>query len=131
MLLLLALLAQYQYNPPKPPFALEQYTTTLPAAPSPLTRVEVFVYDEPKIGGVQVLSAQFNNINIPLKPRDLQKYRGSASYQLKPGQYELDWRVQKDKINWPRTVDHKQMFQIQPGEFTIHITIEGDQASMD
>lgn len=131
MLLLFTLLAQYQYNPPTPPFALEQYTTTLPSPPSGLTKVEVEVYDDPKVGGLPVLSATFDDVKIPLKPRDVHKYRGSASYQLKPGTYELDWTVQRDKFVWPRTVDHVQTFQIQPSELTLHITIEGDHASMD
>ncbi len=125
------LLAQYQYNPPAPPFALEQYTTTLPSPPSALTRVEVAVYDDPKTGGVPVVSVVFDHIQIPLKPRDVHKYRGSASYQLKPGTYELDWTVQRDPFAWPRTVPHTQTFQIQPGELTVHITVEGDHASMD
>lgn len=121
MILLAALLAQYHYYPPE----------QTPAPGETLTRVEVLVYDDPKLGGLQVVSASFNEEAIPLKPRDIYNYRGSASFALRPGTYELDWTVERDPRIWPRTIDHTKNIEIKSGEFWVQIKIEGNQASID
>src|SRR5271154_6092388 len=70
---------------------------------SQLVRVEVLVRDATEADGLQIVNVEFNKTNIPLKPRDIYGIRGTASFQLKPGDYPLKWVVNRDKFAWPRT----------------------------
>lgn len=95
-----------------------------------LVRVQVLVSDSPDPAGVQIVSAIFNEENIPLKPRDIYGFRGQASFQLPPDKYQLIWTVQKDKFAWPRTITHKEKLQIAPNDMWIQIEITGDQVKI-
>jgi len=59
---------------------LVQNTYFGPIAPAPgnqqLIRVEVIIRDDPAPGGLQVQEVQFNRTKIPLKPRDVNGFRG-------------------------------------------------------
>ena len=95
-----------------------------------LVRVEVIVRDSPEAGGVQVQNASFNGQGIPLKPRDIYGNRGSSSFQVPPGKYKLRWIVQRDKVEWPRTISHEEDVTIDPRDLWLQIYIEGEEASI-
>ena len=106
-----------------------------PKAPVPgnpkLVRVVVLVQDSQELAGVSIHSVSFNQTDIPLKPRDIHGYRGGASFQLPPGEYPLEWVIQRDKTYWPRKITHKEIVTISPKDMWIQIQIIGDQASID
>lgn len=114
------LCAQYSYEGPTEP---------IPGNPQ-LVRVEVLVRDSPLAGGVQVRSAKFNGRGIPLKPRDIYGNRGSASFQVAPGKYKLQWVVQKDKFAWPRQESHEEIVNVSAQDLWLQVYIEGDEASI-
>lgn len=111
-----------------------QYTYQGPTGPVPgnpqLVRVEVIVRDSPEAGGVQVQNASFNGQGIPLKPRDIYGNRGSSSFQVPPGKYKLRWIVQRDKVEWPRTISHEEDVTIDPRDLWLQVYIEGEEASI-
>ncbi|HEY4255559.1 MAG TPA: hypothetical protein VGM34_04355, partial [Chlamydiales bacterium] len=67
-----------------------------------LVKVQVVVRDSTDEKGPQVVSVYFNQQNVPLKPRDIYGNRGMASFQVPPGKYKLRWKVNRNKIVWPR-----------------------------
>ena len=95
-----------------------------------LVRLEVLVRDSPEAAGLQIVSVSFNNTDIPLKPRDIYGNRGSASFQLKPGTYLLQWTVNRDKFAWPRTVSHEEEVTVNPRDLWLQIYVEGETASI-
>lgn len=113
-------LTQYTYEAPKQTATGRQK----------LVRIEILIRDSPEAAGVQIHSVEFNQKNIPLKPRDIYGNRGSASFQLLPGTYKLRWVVQRDRFAWPRLLTHDQEVTIDPRDLWIQIYIEGDEASI-
>lgn len=103
-----------------------------PKSPSklPLVQVEVLVQDSTELGGVRVISASFNQTDIPLKPPDINGFRGSGSFQVLPGKYLLTWVIQRDKIEWPRKIDHETEVIISPKDSWVQIYITGEEASI-
>lgn len=95
-----------------------------------LIRVQVLVNDDPSPQGVQILEAEFDQIDIPLKPRDVYGFRGQASFQKAPGKYMLRWRVKRDSFAWPRTVSHEEEVNLDPRDLWIQITITGNTAAI-
>jgi len=95
-----------------------------------LVRVEVLVQDSTELGGVRIVSASFNQTDIPLKPRDINGFRGSASFQVLPGKYPLAWVVQRDKIDWPRKISHETEVTISPKDLWVQIYVSGEEASI-
>jgi hypothetical protein len=120
LLLSFSLFAQNTYLGP---------TSPVPGNPQ-LVRVEVIVHDSPDPSGVQIESAEFNSTPIPLKPRDIHGYRGTASFQVPPGKYKLRWKVRRDKVVWPRSTSHEEEVNISPKDLWLQISIEGDTASI-
>lgn len=96
-----------------------------------LVRVEVLVRDATESDGLQIVSVEFNKTNIPLKPRDIYGVRGTASFQVKPGDYPLRWVVNRDKFAWPRTLTHEETVTVSPRDFWLQISIVGETASID
>jgi len=94
---------------------------------SELVKVEIIIQDSPELGGVKIDSASFNGQNIPLKPSDINGYRGGASFQLPPGKYKLKWVVLRDKVQWPRKVTHESTVTISPKDSWIQISIKGEE----
>ena len=113
---------------------LAQNTYLGPISPIPgnpqLIRVEVAVNDDLKLGGFQITEVQFNGVNIPLKPRDINGFRGQGSFQLPPGKYKLAWVLNRDKFVWPRTVSHEQIVTLDQRDLWVQITIQGEDASI-
>ncbi|HEV7738122.1 MAG TPA: hypothetical protein VGO47_12230 [Chlamydiales bacterium] len=105
-----------------------------PIKPAPgnpqLVRLEVLVRDSPEASGLQIVSVEFNNTNIPLKPRDIYGNRGNASFQVKPGTYQLQWIVNRDKFAWPRSVTHEEIVTVSPRDLWLQVSIEGETASI-
>ncbi len=95
-----------------------------------LIRVEIIVNDDPKLGGLQIKEVHFNETNIPLKPRDINGFRGQGSFQLPPGKYKLTWVVNRDKFAWPRSVSHEQIVTLDPRDLWVQISIQGEDASI-
>ena len=95
-----------------------------------LVRVQVLVNDDPNPQGVQIVQAQFDQQNIPLKLRDIYGFRGQSSFQTPPGKYKLKWTVHRDKFAWPRTIKHEEEVTISPRDLWIQITITGEKASI-
>lgn len=95
-----------------------------------LIRVQILVYNDPNPKGPTILNAQFEGTSIPLKPRDIYGYRGQASFQKPPGKYKLKWTVERDGINWPRTVDHEEEVILDERDFWIQISIVGNNAEI-
>ncbi len=104
-------------------------TSPVPGNPQ-LIAVEVIVNDDPTLGGVQIQKVSFNEINIPLKPRDVNGFRGSGGFKLPPGKYKLKWTVNRDKSTWPRTASHEQLITLDPRDLWVQIAITGDEASI-
>jgi hypothetical protein len=129
----------FQKKEPKP-FVFEetallvQNTYLGPTEPIPgnpdLVRIEILIKDSPDLAGVQIQSVTFDGQAIPLKPRDIFGKRGSASFQVRPGKYNLRWTVNRDKIIWPRTSSHEEEVIISPRDLWVQILIEGDSASI-
>lgn len=113
---------------------LAQNTYLGPTSPVPgnpqLIRVEIIVNDDPKLGGLQIQQVKFNGTDVPLKPRDINGFRGQGSFQLPPGKYKLTWIVNRDKFAWPRTVSHEETVTLDPRDLWVQITIQGDEASI-
>jgi len=105
-----------------------------PIKPAPgnsqLVRLEVLVRDSPEASGLQIVSVEFNNTNIPLKPRDIYGNRGNASFQVKPGTYPLQWVVNRDKFAWPRSVTHEEVVTVSPRDLWLEVSIEGETVSI-
>jgi hypothetical protein len=115
------LLAQNNYMGPIKPIPGNPY----------LVRIEILVKDSPELGGVQIEKVTFNGEELPLKPRDIYGNRGSSSFQLPPGKYELRWTVQRDKKIWPRTITHEEIVTIDRRDQWIQVSIEGEKASIN
>jgi hypothetical protein len=104
-------------------------TKKIPGNPQ-LIRIQVLVNDDPNPQGVQILDAEFDQQDIPLKPRDIYGFRGQSSFQTPPGKYKLKWTVHRDKFAWPRTIKHEEEVTISPRDLWIQITITGENASI-
>jgi hypothetical protein len=106
-----------------------------PSSPVPgnpqLIRVQVLVNDALDQKGLHILEADFDGTEIPLKPRDVYGFRGQASFQKPPGKYKLRWKMQRDKIVWPRTISHEEEVTLDVRDLWIQITITGDSAAID
>jgi hypothetical protein len=102
-----------------------------PSANQNLVKVQILIKDALDPSGVQVTKVEFNQTDIPLKPRDIYGNRGSASFQLKPGSYKLKWRVNRDKLIWPREIDHEEIVHISPRDSWIQIDITGNSATIN
>lgn len=130
---MLSALFYFQVEKKAPPLVAQNTyfgpTSPLPGNPT-LIQVEILIRDSPDLGGVQIESASFNGQQIPLKPRDIFGNRGSASFQVPPGKYSLEWTVQKDAIRWPRTITHTEEVHIDKRDLWVQIAIEGDEASI-
>jgi len=117
-------------------FALLLTTNTYLGPKSPvegnpqLVKVQVVVRDSLENGGPQVLSVQFNQQNIPLKPRDIYGNRGMGSFQVPPGKYKLQWKVNKNKLVWPRNIDREEQVTVSPRDQWVQILIEGEKVSI-
>lgn len=95
-----------------------------------LVRVQVLVNDAPNPKGVQIISAEFNQKSISLKPRDIYGFRGQASFQVPQGKYKLKWKVKRGEEGWPRTETHEETVQVDDRDLWIQITIVGNSASI-
>lgn len=95
-----------------------------------LVDVQVIVYDERNPAGVQIQSVTFNEKSIPLRPRDVNGFRGQGSFKLSPGTYKLKWKVNRSKISWPETVSHEEEVTISPRDLWIQIKIDGETATL-
>lgn len=96
-----------------------------------LIRIEVIIQDSPQLGGVRIEQASFDGHNIPMKTPDIYGHRGTASFQVMPGQYKLRWTVLRDTQVWPRTVDHEEIVHVSPRDLWVQITIEGEKATIE
>jgi hypothetical protein len=123
LLLLAALLAQNMNNYLGP-------SDTKTSRNTSLVRIQVAVYDDKNPQGVQIVKAEFDQNDIPLKPRDINGFRGQASFQNRPGRYKLRWKVQRDKMAWPRTETHEEEVTVSPRDLWLQITITGDTAEI-
>lgn len=114
---------------------IAQNTYLGPIAPVPgdpqLIRVEIIVNDDPKLGGLQIQKVIFNSTDVPLKPRDINGFRGQASFQLPPGKYKLKWIVNRDKYAWPRTASHEEIVTLDKRDLWVQITIQGEEAKIE
>jgi len=124
-ILFLALLAQNTFFGP----------TFNPAEPLPppkphSVRVEVLVYDDSAQGGVEIKNASFDGQSIPLKPRDINYFRGGASFQETAGTYRLRWTVNRTKQAWPQTESFTQIVTVDERDLWIQITIRGTTAQI-
>lgn len=95
-----------------------------------LIRVEVLVQDSPELGGLKIDSASFNGESIPLKPSDVNGYRGGASFQVPPGVYKLIWVVLRDKTYWPRKITHESTVSVSSKDTWVQVSIQGEEASI-
>jgi hypothetical protein len=91
---------------------------------------QVIIYDEKNPSGVQITNVTFNGINIPLRPRDINGFRGQGSFKLLPGKYKMQWTVQRSTMSWPRTLTYKEEVTISPRDLWIQIKIEGANATL-
>lgn len=105
-----------------------------PVGPTPgnpqLIQIQILVMDDPNPSGLQVTRVEFNQKNIPLKTRDIYGNRGGASFQLPPGSYRLKWSVNRDKIVWPREIEHEEIVHVSPRDSWVQIEIVGNQANI-
>ncbi len=104
-------------------------TKPVPGNPQ-LILVEVLIQDSQDPSGPQIVSVEFNQQSIPLKPRDLLGKRGTASFQLSPGKYKLRWATSQSKLTWPRKVTHEEEVTVSPRDLWIQIQIEGEKATI-
>ena len=95
-----------------------------------LVRVQILIHDSPDPSGVQISQVNFNGQNIPLKPRDVSGFRGEGSFQVPPGTYDLVWVVERDKLVWPRQIDHEEVVTISPRDLWIQLSIVGETVSI-
>ncbi len=95
-----------------------------------LVRVQISVHDDPNPKGVTIESVEYDQRPIPLKPRDIQGFRGQASFQSKPGTYKLRWKVRISKQWWPRTTTHEEEVQVDGRDLWLQISITGDNATI-
>lgn len=95
-----------------------------------LIKVELLISDSPVSGGMQIVEVEFNGQTIPLKPRGIDGKRGSASFQLAPGKYQLKWVVNKDRFAWPRNLQKQAEVTINPRDLWIQIEISGESVAI-
>lgn len=125
LLLILTLFAQNTFFGP----------TFNPAEPLPppkphSVRVEVLVYDDSGQGGVEIREVSFDGQSIPLKPRDINYFRGGGSFQETEGTYRLRWTVNRTKQAWPQNETFTQNVIVDPRDLWIQITIRGSTAQI-
>ncbi len=101
-----------------------------PTSPSQGIQVQLMVYDQPELGGLKIESVTFDGRSVGLQPPDLYGFRGGGGFQLRPGKYQLEWRVSKDKSAWPRTISYKKTIEIQPRDTWVQVTIKGSEATV-
>jgi hypothetical protein len=53
-----------------------------------------------------------------------------ASFQVPPGKYKLRWKVNRNKIVWPRTIDREEEVTISPRDQWLQISIVGEDVSI-
>ncbi len=104
--------------------------TKVPGNPQ-LVRIEIVLKDSQDDSGPQLVSAEFYNRNIPLKPRDIYGNRGSASFQVPPGKYKLTWTTNRDKYVWPRQENHEEEVTVSPRDLWLQIEIKGAEAQIN
>lgn len=95
-----------------------------------LVQVQILVKDDPNPSGVEVTRVEFNQQTIPLKTRDIYGNRGGASFQLPAGSYRLKWTVNRDKLAWPREIDHEEIVHVSPRDNWVQVEIVGNNATI-
>jgi len=116
----LQILGSYSYQGPTQP---------VPGNPQ-LIRVEILIRDSPIEAGLKINSVKFDNKTVPLQPSDIYGNRGTASFQVPPGEYKLYWITQKDKNIWPRTTKNEKTIEINPAALWVQIEIIGSEVSI-
>ena len=106
------------------------YGPNVPPGTSGGVQVQVYVYDETDVGSRKVETVVFNGRELDLQPPDIYGFRGGGGFQLKPGNYNLEWRVSLDKNAWPRSQSFKQSITVHPADTWVQVTIRGDKATV-
>ncbi len=95
-----------------------------------IIRVEINILDDTKKDYHDILEVKFNNLQIPLLKADASGRRARKYYQLKPGTYELKWKVSKSKNKWPRSKTYKKEITLTDQDKFAYILIEGEKISI-
>ena len=113
-------------------FASNTYFGPMDVGPgkNKLVKVEILISDSPDTGGMQIVEVQFNDQSIPLKPRGIDGRRGSASFQVLPGKYQLKWVVNRDNFAWPRNINKEAEVDVDPRDLWVQIEITGETVSI-
>lgn len=93
-------------------------------------QVQVFVYDEPELGGLKIESVSFDRRSVGLQPADLYGFRGGGGFQLPPGNYRLEWTASRGGHGWPRSEKYKKTVQIGTDDTWVQIEINGSSVTV-
>ncbi|NGX33682.1 MAG: hypothetical protein K1060chlam1_00022 [Candidatus Anoxychlamydiales bacterium] len=95
-----------------------------------IIRVEIEVLDDTKKDFHDVIEVKFNNHQIPLLKADASGRRARKYYQLKPGTYEIEWKVSKSKTAWPKSKTYEKKIRLREKDKFVYILIEGENISI-
>jgi len=93
-------------------------------------RVEIKVLDDTTKDHHDIMEVKFNNHQIPLLKADVSGRRARKYYQVKPGNYNLKWKVSKSKSTWPRSKTYEKEITLRETDKFAYIIIEGENVSV-
>ena len=76
------------------------------------------------------MEVKFNNQQIPLLKADASGRRVRKYYQVKPGTYNLEWKVSKSKSTWPRSKTYEREITLRETDKFAYILIKGENVSV-
>lgn len=89
-------------------------------------RVEIKVLDDTTKDHHDIMEVKFNNQQIPLLKADASGRRARKYYLVKPGTYDLEWKVSKSKTTWPRSKTYEKKITLNEKDKFAYIIIEGE-----
>ena len=95
-----------------------------------IIRVEIKVLDDTTKDYYDIMEVKFNNHQIPLLKADASGRRASKYYQVKPGTYDLEWKVSKSKTTWPRSKTYEREITLREKDKFAYIIIEGENITV-
>jgi len=95
-----------------------------------IIRVEIKVLDDTTKDQYDIMQVKFNNHQIPLLKADASGRRARKYYQMKPGTYELEWKVSKNKTAWPRSKTYEREITLRETDNFAYILIIGENVTI-
>lgn len=89
-----------------------------------MVQVKISVKNDLSLKAYKIAEVRFNKELIPFKNRKKNKI-ASAFMHLKPGQYQLSWKMKNKLLNHANFTKYSKEIKIAPSDMLVHIQIEG------